>query len=268
MSKNTCSGGSRAKGKEKAAAMTNLKKTPAIKKAEKIAGQWCKAPTPTIHRHKRPNTMVIKEDSESESDSDSEPEKVSHSSRPPAKKTKTAASSTEVEDDLKRDGLAIVDSSDEGDADGVWKESDGKEEVEVMFEDELQRAQECWRSPIYGFFKPEVEVSYKKGWQSHVFAYAAKGCKMKVQRYLDTGDRASSGNLFKHACLCWTDKVVNHAVELGSADIIREEVMKATLRSGSIMEFFEKKNPKKLTFSHWPLTKAKSFKAERRSTCR
>ncbi|EJF62536.1 hypothetical protein DICSQDRAFT_13360, partial [Dichomitus squalens LYAD-421 SS1] len=122
----------------------------------------------------------------------------------------------------------------------------------------IERAQQRWRSPVYGFFRPDVEVSYKNGQRSHVFRCAAKGCKAEVRRYLDTHDRASSGNLFKHARACWGDEVVDHAIELGDADVVREKVVKAKLESKSITDFFQQKNPDKLKFSHRLLTKAET----------
>ena len=121
-----------------------------------------------------------------------------------------------------------------------------------------ERAQQRWRSPIYGFFRSDVEVSYKNGRRLHVFRCAAKGCKAEVRRYLDTGDRASSGNLFKHARACWGDDVVDHALELGDPDVVREKVVTAKLESGSITDFFQQTNPNKPKFSHRPLTKVQT----------
>ncbi|KAI1785791.1 hypothetical protein LXA43DRAFT_899061, partial [Ganoderma leucocontextum] len=118
-----------------------------------------------------------------------------------------------------------------------------------------ERARQRWRSPVYGFFLSEVEVAYKDGRRSHLFQCAAKGCGVCIRRYLDTKDHASSGNLFKHARLCWTNEAVDHAIELGDADVVHEKLVKPKAQSKSITEFFSQTNGKKMKYSHHALTK-------------
>ena len=211
---------------------------------------------------------AVMPDSESSSNSDGD-----QHSAPKRKATSTASS----EHNLERDGLTIVDDGEKSGKQGgtAAEEDQDTEIVEVNSDDELgafahrpiyeissrqytEHAQQRWRSPIYGFFHPAIEISYKNGRRSHVFRCAAKGCKAEVRRYLDTGDRASSGNLFKHARACWGNEVVNHAIDLGDADVVREKVVTAKPKSGSITDFFRQTNPHKPKFSHRPLTKVQT----------
>lgn len=108
---------------------------------------------------------------------------------------------------------------------------------------------------MYAFFEEDVVVSYKDGRKSYVFKCAAKDCGVEVRRYLDTKDAASSGNLFKHARGCWKDEVVDRAMELGDADLVREKLVKPKAQSKSITEFFNIKVPGKQWYSHRPLSK-------------
>lgn len=119
----------------------------------------------------------------------------------------------------------------------------------------LERVEQRWHSPVYGFFKEEVIIDYKKDRQSHLFQCARKGCEVQVRRYLDTKDAASCRNLFKHAHQCWKDEAVDHVIELGSAELVRKKLVKPKTQSKSITEFFDLKNPKKAVYSHRPLTK-------------
>jgi hypothetical protein len=68
-----------------------------------------------------------------------------------------------------------------------------------------------WIAPIYMFFVPSPLIEYVEGQHCHAFRCLAKHCKHKsrgIQRYLDTGDARSTGNLRKHAKKCWGNDVV------------------------------------------------------------
>ncbi|KAI1789288.1 hypothetical protein LXA43DRAFT_893135, partial [Ganoderma leucocontextum] len=79
--------------------------------------------------------------------------------------------------------------------------------------------------------------------------------------YLDTKDAESSGNLFKHARLCWSNEAVDHALELGDT-ILCMRSWKPKAKSKSITEFFTQKNGKKMKYSHRALTWAVRWVAE------
>jgi hypothetical protein len=52
-----------------------------------------------------------------------------------------------------------------------------------------------WNAPIYAFFQPIPGIDYENGQHFHEFTCGAKGCKKKVQHYLDKKDANSTGNL-------------------------------------------------------------------------
>jgi hypothetical protein len=101
-----------------------------------------------------------------------------------------------------------------------------------------------WNTPIYAFFKPSPEIEYINGCRIHVFEYIAKQCRGKgksrrcINRYLDTGDRKSTGNLRKHAKLCFGEEAVavadmgkdinaTHAALLKNPDLLRTGLLTA-----------------------------------------
>jgi hypothetical protein len=86
----------------------------------------------------------------------------------------------------------------------------------TQFDKHTERLLDEWNSPIYVVFKPTPTIEYIKGRRVHVFECAATHCKGKgngrtVRRYLDTGDAKSTGNLRKHAKLCWGEEAVTAA---------------------------------------------------------
>ena len=95
------------------------------------------------------------------------------------------------------------------------------------------------------------------GHHVHEFQCSATNCKGRgknpriVHRYLDTSDRNSTGNLWKHARQCWGDDILLRADTCGDVATAREALSKATkLKDGSITTAFKRKGKGKLTFSH------------------
>ncbi|PIL28879.1 hypothetical protein GSI_08925 [Ganoderma sinense ZZ0214-1] len=212
---------------------TGGKKKPA--KTEKTAGQRCP------RRTQKKRKAVVLSDSESEADEDDEPLE----DKPPPKK-KQKATSRHTKNKLERDGLEIVEDGpgSADDEEDVQDEGRGEEDApkdDVDSEKELERARGRWRSPIYAFFEEDVVVDYKDDRKSHLFTCAAKGCGIRVRRFLDTKDAASSGNLFKHARGCWGDEAVDRAIKFGDANVVREKLVKPKKESKSITEFFNQK---------------------------
>jgi hypothetical protein len=116
------------------------------------------------------------------------------------------------------------------------------------------------------FFKPSPTISYVKSRRIHVFECIAKHCKGKgksgrcVNRYLDTGDRKSTGNLQKHAKLCFGEEAVAQADRAKDVHAIRG-VLAADpnlLRSGLLTTSFERKGKGKVTYSHQQHTKTEA----------
>jgi hypothetical protein len=103
-----------------------------------------------------------------------------------------------------------------------------------------------------------------EGRRCHAFQCLAKHCKQKtrsIQRYLDTGDAKSTGNLRKHAKKCWGDEVVASADKAKDVKEVRDTTVKGSLDSQSITAAFEQKGKGKVTYSHRQHTKTES-KAE------
>jgi hypothetical protein len=81
-----------------------------------------------------------------------------------------------------------------------------------------------------------------------------------IKRYLDTGDRKSTGNLRKHAKLCFGEEAVavadlgndintTHATLLKNPDL---------LRTGLLTALFEQKGKDGVTYSHQQHTKTET----------
>lgn len=103
------------------------------------------------------------------------------------------------------------------------------------------------------------------GRRAHEFRCTATNCKGRgknpriVRRYLDTSDRNSTGNLRKHARLCWGDEILQGADACGDLDSAREGLGKARkLKDGSITAAFERKGKGKVTYSHRQHDKAQT----------
>ncbi|TFK85080.1 hypothetical protein K466DRAFT_495396 [Polyporus arcularius HHB13444] len=118
------------------------------------------------------------------------------------------------------------------------------------------RIQKRWRSCIYAFFKPDVEIDWVDGHRCLVFRCAAKNCKTgkPLRRFLDKGDQSSGGNLFKHARKCLGDEAVDQAKDLGDATRVQATLVANILKNGAITEYFTPLK-KGVTYSNRPLTK-------------
>ena len=81
----------------------------------------------------------------------------------------------------------------------------------------LERLAQTWNSPIYAFFEPRPKISVVNGRRCHEFVCSAPVCKGNrserciVRRYLDTADKGSTSNMWKHARHCWGEDIVKKA---------------------------------------------------------
>ena len=114
-----------------------------------------------------------------------------------------------------------------------------------------------WVSPIYVFFEPMLSIVTVDRWRVHEFRCTAGYCKghgknaQIVRRYLDTTDRNSTGNLQKHAQLCWDNEVMQDVDACADVDSVQVRLDKADKhRDGSITAAFERKGKGKLIYSH------------------
>ena len=69
-----------------------------------------------------------------------------------------------------------------------------------------------------------------------------------MRRYLDTSDAKSTGNLRKHAKICWGVETVAAADGTRNVNDAREALKK--VKDGSITEAFERVGKGKVTYSH------------------
>ena len=95
------------------------------------------------------------------------------------------------------------------------------------------------------------------GQHVHEFRCTASNCKgcgrdpRIVRHYLDTTDRNSTGNLSKHARLCWGDEILHGADACGNLDLARDGLDNAKRQiDGSITTAFERIGKGKITYSH------------------
>ena len=118
-----------------------------------------------------------------------------------------------------------------------------------------------WRLDVTNLcILPTNPIYYDCWWTScrvHEFRCTASNCKGRgkdprtVQRYLNTSDRNSTGNLRKHAQMCWGDEILHDADachDLGSAREGLKNVKKQ--KDGSITVAFKRTGKGKVTFSH------------------
>jgi hypothetical protein len=128
--------------------------------------------------------------------------------------------------------------------------------ITTMTHDFSERLSRTWTSSIYGFFDSTVKVAEKDGRRCHEFRCGAPNCLSKgaegrvVRRFLDRGDKSSTGNLIKHAHRCWGKELVDEAKDAhASVADIRKGLAMAEMKDGKITTSFERKGKGKITFS-------------------
>jgi hypothetical protein len=94
---------------------------------------------------------------------------------------------------------------------------------------------------------------------------AASNCKGRgkdpriIRRYLDKSDRNSTGNLRKHARMCWGDEILRAADACGNLESARVGLNAAKKqKNGSITAAFERKGKGNITYSHRQHDKAQT----------
>lgn len=77
------------------------------------------------------------------------------------------------------------------------------------------------------------------GRRAHIFKCAKPGCKKTVTRYLDTKDAKSTGNLRKHAKVCWGVDAVTAADRCANAQSARPHLEEMG-QTGKMLMYFER----------------------------
>ncbi|KAI6004779.1 hypothetical protein EDD15DRAFT_2155499 [Pisolithus albus] len=121
-----------------------------------------------------------------------------------------------------------------------------------MFVDQVpsEQLQKEWVSPVYAFFGSMPVIKEIDGRQVHEFKCSARGCKVKIRRYLDTKDARSTSNMQKHVKSCWGGDVLSAADNAKDANEVQTKIVGSILRNGSITAIFERKGKGKVTYSH------------------
>lgn len=114
----------------------------------------------------------------------------------------------------------------------------------------LAQLSKDWVSPIYSFFKSEPVFEYVNGRKAHAFVCLGKSCRQQVRRYLDTGDKNSTGNLIKHTKKCWGNEVVTRVIENAKNANEAREFVKKLLETGNITTIFQRTQSSKTTYSN------------------
>ena len=129
-----------------------------------------------------------------------------------------------------------------------------RKDLHVVISDKERLAQD-WTSPIYTFFNPRLLIEVINGRRCHEFICAAPHCKGKgakpqiVHQFPDTTDAKSTGNLRKHAKLCWGTDIVDKADDAKDIASIRKGLATAQkTRDGSITASFERIGKGKVTY--------------------
>jgi len=113
-----------------------------------------------------------------------------------------------------------------------------------------ERLKKDWTAPIYAFYQPIQSIDHDNGQHFHEFTCAAKGCKKKIQHYLDKKDSNSTGNLQKHAKQCWGAETLAAADQTKNVLEAHASVTSLVLKNGSITAIFERLGKAKVTYSH------------------
>ncbi|KAG1825327.1 hypothetical protein DFJ58DRAFT_672728, partial [Suillus subalutaceus] len=121
------------------------------------------------------------------------------------------------------------------------------------------RLQKGWTSLVYTFFKPTPSIEYTDGRRSHVFKCLGKGCKQRIQRYLDKGDMKSTSNMVEHVKSCWGKTAYEAAQEAKTTASARCTHGLHFKSYG--LSWFERRGKGKVMYLHRQHTKSKT-KAE------
>ncbi|KAG2094206.1 uncharacterized protein F5147DRAFT_747828 [Suillus discolor] len=114
----------------------------------------------------------------------------------------------------------------------------------------MERLIKEWNSPIYTFFDPIPAIETINGRRAHAFKCMAKGCKVRICRFLDKKDAHLTSNMRKHIKSCWGEGVLEAACEAKNTEEVRTKIVTSILCNGSITSSFERKGKGKVTYSH------------------
>ena len=99
--------------------------------------------------------------------------------------------------------------------------------------------------------------------QSTIVMHMHSGVWRRVVKRVFAGslikkDARSTGNMRKHAKVCWGDEVLKAADDAKNAEEVRTKIVASVLRNGSITASFERKGKGRVTYSHRQHTKSET----------
>ena len=122
----------------------------------------------------------------------------------------------------------------------------------------LEQLQKEWVSPVYAFFEPVPTVRVLNGRYIHEFKCSTRGCKSKIQCYLNTKDARSTSNMQKHVKTCWGKEILDTADSAKDASKVQTKIIYTFRQNGSITKAFKRKNQGVETYSHQQHTLAET----------
>ncbi|KAG2055693.1 hypothetical protein BDR06DRAFT_970804 [Suillus hirtellus] len=162
----------------------------------------------------------------------------------------TANIHTEEEEECLHGDAIVIDSDTESakskasvdDSDGEASEDElGKSLIPVVALKSLisivERIRKSWTSPVHTFFELTPSIKYTNGCHALVFKCISKGCKQRVQRYLDKGDAKlkSTSNMVKHVRSCWGEAVYKAAQDAKTAEFSSTKMTQAESHTCQVM---------------------------------
>ncbi|KAI9067826.1 hypothetical protein FKP32DRAFT_1608155 [Trametes sanguinea] len=102
------------------------------------------------------------------------------------------------------------------------------------------------KSPAYAFFQVSLPHVHSK---RPYFVFTCRSCNHTINRYMDTKDAKSTGNLLKHARECYGHSVVGRIMEAKTLKDARAATQ-SFLEDGKITSVFQRKDKGKVTYSH------------------
>lgn len=114
------------------------------------------------------------------------------------------------------------------------------------------------RSVVYAFFEEKPGIRMKDGRTGYEFKCGAKICKgrkRKLTVWQDKRDKGLTGNLCRHADVCFGKACVDNAIANNSLQNVREGLRNAKVaKDGTVTAFFKQSGKEAVQYSNRSLT--------------
>ena len=102
----------------------------------------------------------------------------------------------------------------------------------------------------YAFYHAVPEIIYVGKRRCHEFQCLKRDCKYASRHFLDTKDRASTGNMLKHAKVCWGEDVCKMVDQCRDLEQARSKITEPIASSGAILAGFRPEGNVVVKYSH------------------